>query len=66
MHSLATKARQFRWQMTKYVYKYVDRPDIYAKPPPNYRRDIFKKAWELFVDIRLSAKFMVRIIKYMI
>ena len=48
--------------MTDYIYDNIDRSEIYAEPPFNYRLDLHKNAWRIFVDGRTIPEFHVRLL----
>lgn len=55
--SACTKWRQFKYKLaTNYINNYVDKPLMFAKPPPAYPF-ITQKSWKIFVAKRLSDDF---------
>ena len=61
MASVGAKVRKFRYRMSDYVSKYKFCPDKLAKSPQKQRSGIFKNAWRLFFNNRLSIEFEVQI-----
>ena len=59
MKSISKKWRQFKTQMTRFIYEDINNPEHYAKPPDNYRPDLYKKAWRIFVAGRTSKEWKV-------
>ena len=59
MKSVSKKWRQFKTQMTRFIYEDVNNPEHYEKPPFNYRPDLYKKAWKIFVAGRTSKEWKV-------